>query len=438
MDHNILRHVIADQHRIIRQTVIYPRDYHFDPQANYILVGLRRAGKSTLLYKIAQDLIKNGKSWSQIIYVNFEDERLNGFQLKDFDDILSVASEMTDKEPYIFLDEVQNIDGWEKFARRLADQKYRVYITGSNAKMLAWKIVERLGARYFIKTIYPYNFNEFLTAKGIEHTKDDLFDTVIDGRVRAAAAEYLSHGGLPETLIYSDRRDYLESIYQKILFGDIIARNDVRNPQAFRLLINKIAETIMHDVSYRNLSKAVSNVINEPFSTETVINYISYAESAFLLFSIKNYVSKFVDKNSTPKYYFADNGILKLFLLNKVPVLLENLVAVALYEKYGEDLYYLKSSKTKIDLDFYLPKQKTAVQVAFSIAGPAYKREVGSLVKLAQKDDSVKRLIIVTSEEEETIDEDGIKIEVIPLYKFLLSDLVKQTQKTHKNVGFYF
>lgn len=425
VDHNILRHVITDQHRIIRQAKIVPRDYHFDPHANYILVGLRRAGKSTLLYKIAQDLIKAGESWSQIIYVNFEDERLSGFTLSDFDDILSVASEMTTKEPYIFLDEVQNIDGWEKFARRLADQKYRTYITGSNAKMLSWKIVERLGARYFIKNIFPYNFNEFLTAKNIEHDPDAFFDTVLDGRIRAGAADYLSHGGLPETLIYSDRRDYLESIYQKILLGDIIARNNVRNPQSLRLLISKIAETLMHEVSYRKLAQTVHAIINKPFSTDTVINYISYAKSAFLLFEIKDYVSKFVEKNSAPKYYFADNGILKLFLLNKAPVLLENLVAVALYEKYRDHLYYFSSPKTKIDIDFFLPNQQTAIQVTYDLNDNDYEREVNNLVKLAKSKQNIKRMIIVTSEQEKIIKQNNVKIEVIPLYKFLLDDLVK-------------
>lgn len=425
MNHQVIRHIIAEQHRVIKNAVIFPRDYEFDTNANYVLVGLRRAGKSTLLYKVARDLVKKGVDWSQIIYINFEDERLNGFKLTDFDDILAVAGEMTDKEPFIFLDEVQNIEGWEKFARRLADQKYRVYITGSNAKMLEWKIVERLGARYFIKTIYPYDFNEFLTAKGIDHTSDEMFDTFLSGKIRRGAADYLSHGGLPETLIYSDQRDYLESIYQKILFGDIIARNDVRNSTAFKLLINKIAETIMHDVSYRNLAKSVASVLNTKISTETVINYISYANSAFLLFEIKNYVSKFTDKNTTPKYYFIDNGILNLFLLNKPSILLENMVAIALYEKYHDQVFYLKSSRTKVDIDFYLPSQKTAIQVAFSINESSYEREIGNLLRLAKVDNSVEHFIIVTGEEEKHIEEDGVSIETIPLYKFLLGDLVR-------------
>lgn len=428
MNHQVIRHIIAEQHRVIKNAVIFPRDYEFDTNANYVLVGLRRAGKSTLLYKVARDLVKKGVDWSQIIYINFEDERLNGFKLTDFDDILAVAGEMTDKEPFIFLDEVQNIEGWEKFARRLADQKYHVYITGSNAKMLEWKIVERLGARYFIKTIYPYDFNEFLTAKGIDHTSDEMFDTFLSGKIRRGAADYLSHGGLPETLIYSDQRDYLESIYQKILFGDIIARNDVRNSTAFKLLINKIAETIMHDVSYRNLAKSVASVLNTKISTETVINYISYANSAFLLFEIKNYVSKFTDKNTTPKYYFIDNGILNLFLLNKPSILLENMVAIALYEKYHDQVFYLKSSRTKVDIDFYLPSQKTAIQVAFSINESSYEREIGNLLRLAKVDNSVEHFIIVTGEEEKHIEEDGVSIETIPLYKFLLGDLVRPSE----------
>ena len=111
MNHDLLKSVIYDQHEIIKNFQIVPREYEFDLNANYVVVGLRRAGKSTLLYKVVQDLIENGTDWNQIVYINFEDERLSEFTVNDFNDILSIQAEMSDKKGWFFLDEIQNIDG---------------------------------------------------------------------------------------------------------------------------------------------------------------------------------------------------------------------------------------------------------------------------------------------------------------------------------------
>ena len=147
MNHALLKSVIYDQHEFIRDFQIMPRNYEFEENGNYVLVGLRRAGKSTLLYKIVLDLVASGVDWEQIVYINFEDERLSEFTVADFNDLLSVQSELSNKKGYFFLDEVQNITGWEKFARRMADAKEHIYITGSNAKMLSREIETTLGGR---------------------------------------------------------------------------------------------------------------------------------------------------------------------------------------------------------------------------------------------------------------------------------------------------
>ena len=121
MNHDVLKAVIYDQHEIIKNFQIVDREYDFDINANYVVIGLRRAGKSTLLYKIVQDLVSQGTNWNQIIYINFEDERLSEFSVNDFNDILSVQAEMSDKKGWFFLNEIQNNDCWEKFARCIAD-----------------------------------------------------------------------------------------------------------------------------------------------------------------------------------------------------------------------------------------------------------------------------------------------------------------------------
>ena len=150
-----------------------------------------------------------------------------------------------------------------------------------------------------------------------------------------------------------------------------------------------------------------------------MIEYATYAENAYLLFRTKNYVSKFAEKESIPRFYFYDNGLLSLFLVDKPSALLENAVAVRLKRKYEDGVYYFKSKQTGIDVDFYLPEEGCAIQVAYAL-GDAKERETRSLVFFAEKTEGVKKLIIVTNEEERVIERDGHKIEVIPVHKFLL------------------
>lgn len=419
MNHTILKTVIYDQHELIRNFQIVPRDYDFEENGNYVLVGLRRAGKSTMLYKLVLDLIAGGADWEQIIYVNFEDERLSEFTAADFNDLLSVQSEMSDKKGYFFLDEVQNIDGWEKFARRMADAKEHIYITGSNARMLSREIETTLGGRFFSKKVTPYDFGEYLTACEIPHEEPDLLATRSNGKIRAACAQYLQFGGLPESLQYKVKREYISSVYQKVLLGDIITRNSIRNDYAVKILIKKVAESVRSEISYSKLQKTL-RAVNVSLAKDTIADYLRYAEDAYLLFHLQNYYANLVEKESYPKFYFADNGILSLFLNRKESVQLENMVAAALARAYPDEVYYLKSSRTGIDIDFYIPTIGLAVQAAYSIAGDAREREIGNLKKLAQNSQEAARFIIVTYEEEETIQEDGVIIEAVPLYKFLL------------------
>ena len=417
MNHDILKEVIFDQHEIIKKTKIVPRDYDFDLNANYVLIGLRRAGKSTLLYKIVKDLVEKGIEWNQIIYINFEDERLAEFSLNDFNDLLSVQAELSDKIGYFFLDEVQNIEGWEKFARRMADSKEHTFITGSNAKMLSQEIENRLGGRYLTKYITPYNFTEFLTAKQIDFSDKAIFGTKESGKIKREFSEYFYFGGFPETLNYQNKREYVSSIYQKVLLGDIAARNGIRNPNGLQLLMKKIAESVKDEISYSKLHN-ILKTIGVKISKDIVIDYIGYAKQSFLIFTIKNYFSKFVEKETTPKYYFNDNGLLNLFLNKEEPRLLENLVAINLWNKFKGNVYYLKSQN--LDVDFFIEETGTAIQVAYSITNISDDRETKSLVEAAKTLKEAKEFVIITYEEEKELNIDGVKIQVIPVWKWLL------------------
>lgn len=418
MDHNLLRQVIEDQKSTIKTSIVHNRDYSFEKNANYLLIGLRRAGKSTLMYKRILDLLDDGIEDNQIIYINFEDERLSDFSYTDFNDILLVKNEITDKKAYYFFDEIQNIDKWEKFARRLADAKEYVWVTGSNAKTLINEALSTLGARYFVNTIYPYSFKEYLNVNKFNYKKKTLSTSDI-GTINRYLSEYFEYGGLPETLNYTNKREYIELVYQKMQLGDVIQRNEIRNPNALKSMIRKLAESVCSDISYTRLTN-ILKTIGHKISKETIIDYISYIENAFIIFRIKNYTSSFVEKETNNKYYFSDNGILNLFLLDKNSKLLENIVAIKLHQKYKEDVWFLKSSVTGIDVDFVLPNKKTAIQVTYNLNDEDRLREINNLITLSNKDKTYNRFIIITYNQEETIDINGIKIEVTPLYKFLL------------------
>ncbi|MBO5610742.1 MAG: ATP-binding protein [Eubacterium sp.] len=420
MDHNVIKRVIFDQIEVIKNAEIIERDYTFEKNINYILVGLRRAGKSTLLYKIARELVDDGCDWSQIVYVNFEDDRLMGFNVDDFDDIVETAYELADsKDVYFFFDEIQNIDGWEHFARRMADQKKRVYITGSNAKMLSSEMSKVLGGRYLAKMIMPFSFNEVLDYKHLAHDEAALLTTSKLGKIRKKCSEYIQSGGFPESQDMINKREYIKSIYEKVLLGDIVEREQIKNKAALRLMVKKIAETVMHEISFNTLAGNVK-ATGVKTSTDSMIEYTSYAENAYLIFRNHNFVSKFAEKESIPRFYFYDNGLLSLFLVDKESALLENAVAIHLRRKYDQEVYYYKSKQTGIDIDFYLPDEGWAIQVAYSL-DDAEDREMKSLITFSRKKEGVKRLTIVTKDEERIIKDGDIEVEVIPIHKFLLS-----------------
>ena len=184
-------------------------------------------------------------------------------------------------------------------------------------------------------------------------------------------------------------------------------------------MIKKIAESVKQDLSYTKIQSIITG-IGYKISKDIIIDYCGYCKDAFLLFTIENYYASFLDKNSNPKYYFMDNGILNLFLDDKKSSLLENMVAIHLYQNHKDSLYYLKGNRA--DVDFYLSNSNTAIQVAYSIEeSDTYEREVNNLLEFLKNANKKSKLVIVTYEEEKTIKSGGETIEVIPLKKFLLN-----------------
>ena len=423
VDKLILKQILQNSREEIEQYKIIHRDIQTDGFNCYIFVGVRRAGKSFILYEKIQHMLSEGHTWDEILYLNFEDERLDSLDINDMDSILECHMEMGGvAKPALFLDEIQNIDGWEKFARRVSDSKYMVWITGSNAKMLSKEMMSTLGGRYIPIEIYPFSFAEYLRWAGIPYDEKSLLGTSARVNLKKAYEEYVKWGGLPESLGLSVKRNYISSVYQKIYLGDICTRNKISNPNLLRLLIKKIAEGVKQPVSYTRLSQVLSSVGGK-ITVPTTSSYISYSEDAWLLLRLHNISSSFSEKETNCKYYFVDNGILSILLVDPATTLMENLVALQLFRIYGHDqdnerVYFYNSN---VEVDFYVPEDELAIQVSYSISRDidTREREVGALQKLP-KALACKRRIILTYDEQQIIEDEYGKIELIPCWKWML------------------
>lgn len=167
MDKEQIKQIIGENQEFVKDITFMERPFTFEDAGNYVFLGIRRAGKSYLMYQRIHQLLKKGHTIEEILYINFEDERFIGLKSAELDDIKLAYEETFPYQPIFFLDEIQVVDGWEKFVRRLVDKKYRVYVTGSNAKMLSSEIATTLGGRFLIQEVYPYSFREFLLSQDI-------------------------------------------------------------------------------------------------------------------------------------------------------------------------------------------------------------------------------------------------------------------------------
>ena len=412
---DLIKDIIVENQRFISSVNFFERDYAFEDALNYVLVGLRRAGKSYLLYQRIHQLLKKGHRMEEICYFNFEDDRLGIMTLADLDIIKSAYEEMFDNQPVFFFDEIQIVEGWEKFARRLADQKYRVYITGSNAKMLSSEIATTLGGRYMIMEVFPLSFAEYLSFSGINVKEKNALHLHRKEIVKHFET-YFRFGGLPEVMNVADKRSWISGLFNKVFFGDLIARYDIRNDFGLRILAKKLAESVKQPSSYNRLANVVSST-GKKASTDTVIDYVNYMCESWLLLPLENIIGKLTERNTQRKYYFIDNGILNLFLPDPEASLLENMVAINLIRKYKNEVCFYHNG---VEVDFYLPEQKKLIQASYSLQDEStFQRETEALVKVSKRLE-VNDLMIITKDEEPILEKDGKTIQVVPVWKWLL------------------
>lgn len=415
MNKNVIKEIIYSQQEFVTRVKLVPRNYEIEHAANYVFVGLRRAGKTFLLYQHIQQLLSEGHNKEEILFVNFEDERINDMRKEELHLLIDCYKEMFDAEPIIFLDEIQNIDGWEHFARRLADEKYRVFVTGSNAHMLSRDIASTLGGRFMLKEVFPFSFTEYVVWKGINLTRNWIYGPQRADVVRSFH-EYLTGGGIAETFPIADKRGWLTSLYKKILLSDVVIRNKVRNEESLSLLVKKLADSVLQPTSVKRLQNIITGS-GTKVARETVTTFLRYLSDAYITFSISNFTDTVVEREGNHKHYFYDNGILNLFLYQPEPKLLENVVAISLYKRYGNNLFFYNRN---VEIDFVIPEIGEAIQVCYNMNDKdTWKREVSALVTL-NKFKAMKKNIIITCDDELSVDMDDIEIEIVPVWKWLI------------------
>ncbi len=423
MDKQLVKRIIMERQEAVPTYSLTPRDTSFGDETNYVLVGLRRAGKSYLLYQDIQTRLKCGKSDKEdILFFNFEDERLNIGDASELGIILDSYQELyPDRKPVIYLDEIQEVEGWEKFARRLADSGYRVMITGSNAKMLSTEIAGKLGGRYISRDVFPFSFSEYLRFNGIDLPAN--WETTPSFLAAASRHfnDFFYEGGIAESFKSPDKREYLNSLYQKILLGDIVQRHGIRNPRVLRLLAKKLADSVMQPSTLSRLMHIIKSS-GDSISQPVLKDYLEYMQDAYLFFAVPNLASPLNERATTQKRYLADQGLLNLFLFKGETKLLENIVAIDLNRRFhntGDEtlLYYYSRN---VEVDFIVPSEKLAIQVAFSLTDTATaEREIGGLTKFLQASPEYHG-VIVTRDSEQHLDQNGFTIDVVSVWKWLL------------------
>lgn len=346
-----------------------------------IVIGVRRSGKSTLCMKV---LIQSGVHFA---YVNFDDERLQKVGVDELDVILQELYAIYGSFTHLFLDEVQNVDGWHLFVNRLLRQGIKLILTGSNANLLSGELSTHLTGRYHQIELYPFSFSEYCTIRGVDAHG---MTTKAYGLRDKALDEYLMSGGFPELIASPEisKRDYLFSLREAIVKKDICQRYKIRYKQTLSDLANRLLDWFCQEKSYNDIAKEMS--IN---SVHTVKNYITYLQNAYLLCLLPKFSLKSSERNSARKMYAVDNAFISqhenALLTESFGLRLENVVAVELLRRLHseyEQLYYLRKVQD-FEVDFVVVESshvRELIQVTYDFVEPSaklYNREVNGLIK---------------------------------------------------------
>ena len=408
---------------------IKPRDIDIPLESNKIvsLIGIRRSGKTYILYDLINKLRENIKK-ENIIYINFEDDRLFGIKLQDLDDLLNGYFELfpnkKDEKIYLFLDEIQEVNKWEKFVRRVYDTlNVQIFITGGFSKLLSKEIASSLRGRTISFEVFPLSFKEYLEFKEINI---NLYSTKSLNFIRHHFNNYLIEGGFIEIVLEDDKsikRKILQDYLDLIIYRDLIERYGIKNLTLLKFMIKYLFSNPATLFSFNKFfNELKSNGIK--LSKDTLIEYYSYLEDAYTLFRVPIFRNSIKQELRNPiKSYIIDNGFYSLYDSSLSPnysKLYENLVFLHLRRK-NRDIYYYK---IKQETDFYVNGNLINVSVDIETK-ETLNREINSLnesMDYFKKD----KATLITKDKEDIIILDNKQIELSPIYKWLLQWKIKK------------
>lgn len=424
---DILKEVLSDFHErkfegIVPRQLVLP----LDTGKIISVLGVRRSGKTYLLLDTVRKLLKKGVKIEQVLYLNFEDERLN-LKTEELDLILQVYREMFPdaklSKTYFFFDEIQNVDGWEKFIRRVYDNVTKnIFLTGSNSKFLGKEIASSLRGRTVTYEVYPLSYREYLMFQGL---KPEDSSSRNKAKLINAFNEYLKKGGFPETIrMNNELRDKtLQEYFNIMLFKDMVERYNVSNTNVLKYFLERLLLNLGKPTS---INKIYNELKSNSYKTTKNILYdmLDWAESIYYLFRVYKFNFSRIDREkSDKKIFIVDNGLVNSLTFRfseDYGQLLENLLAVHLKMLYGDKLFYYKNGSECDFVAFEKNKPVEVVQVSYDVSDEnTLARELKGLYDCCEYV-GLKSATIVTQSMEKQMKYKGINVSIRPAYKYLL------------------
>jgi hypothetical protein len=406
---------------------VMPRDYNIPLNSKKIvsLIGVRRSGKSSILFDMINRL-REKLPKENIIYINFEDDRLYPLDLKSLDFLLEAYYELypskRDEKIYLFLDEVQAVPDWELYVRRIYDTlDVQIFITGSSAKLLSTEIATSLRGRTITYEIFPFSFKEYLRYKNIDI---NLYSSKSLSFIQHALGKYIIDGGFAETIDEDEQisRKILSDYLELIVYKDIVDRFNIQNRGLLKILTKYCFTNIATLVSFNKLYNEFKSQ-GYKFGKDTVFQYISHLEDAYAIFTLPIYRNSMKEEQRNPKKIYAiDNGFKKIYdyaISEDISKLYENVVFLHLRSQ-TKNIYYFKQ---KHEVDFYAKfhDKEMLINVSVDIKEPKTRqRELDGLAE-AMEYFNLKESYLITKNEESVEMIGSRKVYVIPLYKWLLT-----------------
>ena len=379
-----------------------------------VVIGVRRSGKSTLCFNALR------KAGVHYAYANFDDERLEELETKDLDNVLQTLYKIYGKFDYLFLDEIQNIDGWPLFVNRLLRQRIHIIITGSNAKLLSTELATHLTGRHHKIELFPFSFKDWCSINDVDYTR---LTTKNKGLLSKAYEEYFRQGGFPELISGEENpKEYISTLIDNIISQDIKKRYKIRNIDALK----RLTHHILNETPTLIVKETLQNIIGIK-SERTLGNYLMYLNQTYLISTISKYSSRSRERARNEKSYAIDVAFMdkreNAFSGENLGWRLETIVYLELLRRKAgteNDIYYYQGRSAEADFVVCDGNKTLAVyQVSYDISNDkTRKREIKGCIAGA-KATKCDNIFLITDHESEVIEEDGYTIQVIPIWEWL-------------------